>query len=32
MAQGSIRKRGERSRQIVYDVPRGADGNGRSGE
>ena len=27
MARGSIRKRGERSWQIVYDAPRGADGN-----
>ena len=29
MARGSIRKRGERSWQIVYDAPRGADGKRR---
>lgn len=29
MARGSIRKRGDRSWQLTYDVPRGADGGRR---
>ena len=29
MARGYIRKRGDRSWQLVYDVPRGADGKRR---